>query len=153
MKKYFKYLWYLLKHKWYVMIECFRVGLYYQGIMHDMSKFLPREYIPYAKYFYGNDTDRKSFSIAWLKHQKINPHHWQYWILINDSGTTDYLDIPDKYIKEMICDWVGAGKAQGHFSPKDDRYFETRTWFVKNIINMRINNNTINKIKSLLGFV
>jgi len=53
--KYLKYLKYILKHKWYVMIECFKNGLIWRGLMHDLSKFLPSEFIPYANFFYGNN--------------------------------------------------------------------------------------------------
>ena len=56
---YYKYLQYVIKHKYYVMIECFKVGLYWRGLVHDMSKFRPSEFIPYARYFYGDYPDAK----------------------------------------------------------------------------------------------
>jgi len=167
---YYKYLKYVLRHKWYVLKECFQMGLFYRGIMHDMSKFRPSEFIPYAKNFYFEPEGKNSlipdrltkylkskeiiennFNIAWLKHQKLNPHHWQYWILQEDSGKVKYLPMPDKYIKEMICDWVGAGKAQGFKSPKEDKYFETRKWLEKNWSNMKFNLGTSLKILSIIG--
>ena len=109
--KYLKYAWYIIKHKWYVMIECFKVGLYWQGITHDLSKLLPDEWFPYANYFYGfkkrdetgyykpTDTGDKAFDFAWLLHQKRNPHHWQWWILPEDDGGTKILEMPLKYKK------------------------------------------------------
>ena len=54
MTKYLKYLWYVIRHKWYVGIECFKKGLYWQGLVHDSSKLFPSEFIPYARYFYGS---------------------------------------------------------------------------------------------------
>jgi len=54
MKKYLQYLSYVLRHKWHVSLECFHHGLYWRGITHDLSKFLPDEFIPYARYFYGS---------------------------------------------------------------------------------------------------
>ena len=129
--KYFKYLKYVLRHKYFVMVECFKVGLYWRGIMHDISKFYPSEFIPYARYFYGEyqtseeifnnlpdggfplskEVVKRQFDFAWLKHQKRNPHHWQWWLLQNDTDGFVALDMSDVYIKEMICDWIGAGKA------------------------------------------
>lgn len=143
--KYLKYLHYIIRHKWFVMIECFKKGLYWRGIMHDMSKFRPSEFFIYAEYFYG---DKKTealedvFDFAWLHHQNRNKHHWQYWILQEDSGAEAYLPMPKKYMLEMICDWVGAGKAQGYHSPKDDKYKETRSWYGKNEKNMKFNTDT-----------
>src|SRR3972149_1962592 len=94
-----KSLSYLLRHKWYVMIECFKVGLFWRGIRHDISKFLPDEFIPYANFFYKKadkmkrdgtgyykptDTGDKAFDFAWLLHQKRNRHHWQWYLLPED---------------------------------------------------------------------
>lgn len=125
--KYYKYLKYVIRHKWFVMLACFKQGIYWQGITHDLSKFRPSEFFPYANYFYGNkpnDRDknkwRKStttsdeqFDFAWLLHLKRNPHHWQWWILPEDDGGTKILDMPSHYLSEMLCDWHGAGQAQG----------------------------------------
>ena len=145
--KYLKYLKYLIKHKWYVMLECFNEGLFWKGIIHDWSKFLPSEFFPYVNYFYGKKskghipnegyykptkTDDDKFDFAWLLHQKRNRHHWQFWLLPEDNGGTKILEIPYPYLKEMICDWIGAGKAQGYLSPPGDRYFETNIWYNKN---------------------
>ena len=126
--KYLKYFLYIIKHKWYVMIECFKIGLIWRGIVHDISKFLISEFIPYAFYFYGSYEDKKKwknkFNIAWNKHQKRNKHHYQYWILINDDSTIIPQEIPEKYIIEMICDWIGASKA---ITGKDN----TKEWYKK----------------------
>ena len=40
-------------HKWVVMKECFKIGLYWQGIMHDMSKYGPAEFIQGCKNYQG----------------------------------------------------------------------------------------------------
>ena len=146
------------------MIECFRVGLIWRGILHDLSKFLPNEIIPYANFFYGKkgsdikkgrdktgyykptDTGDKAFDFAWLLHQKRNRHHWQWWILPEDNGKIKVLPIEEPYLTEMICDWIGAGKAQGHFSPKNDKYFETRNWWNANNSKMTICEETREKI-------
>lgn len=129
--KYLKYLKYVLRHKWYVMKFCFQEGLFWQGLVHDNSKFRPSEFFPYANFFYGKkgsdikrgrdetgyykptDTGDLAMDFAWLLHQKRNKHHWQFWILPEDEGGIKILEIPERYIREMICDWKGAGMAQG----------------------------------------
>ena len=111
MVKHLKYLCYVLKHKWFVIQECYKMGILWRGLTHDISKFYPSEWKPYADYFYGNypslndvhgdqrnyvtkfkeDVDT-SFNIAWLHHQKRNKHHWQYWLLTNDNRqNTEFL--------------------------------------------------------------
>jgi len=168
MEKYLKYLNYVLRHKWYVMIECFSQGLIWRGLMHDLSKFLLDEFIPYANYFYGKkdsdigrgrnetgyykptDTGDKVFDFAWLLHQKRNRHHWQWWILPTDEEGIKIFEIPEPYLTEMICDWIGAGKAQGHFSPEEDKYFETRRWYQQNGGKMQLNPKTREKIESII---
>jgi hypothetical protein len=163
MKKYAKYLSYLFRHKYYVMIECFKRGLIWRGLVHDMSKFLPDELIPYANYFYGDkkprrdktgyykptDTGDKAFDFAWLLHQKRNKHHWQWWILPEDDGGIKILEMPYEYKLEMLCDWVGAGKAQGKFSPKEDPYKETREWWNANNHKMQLHPDTRRYFKIL----
>lgn len=135
-----KYLWYVIKHKWFVMIECFKVGIYWRGLTHDLSKLLPSEFFPYANYFYGNGKNDKEFNKAWLLHQKRNPHHWQYWLLYEDEGRLTTLDIPIKYRKEMIADWIGAGRA---ITGKDN----TKKWYELNKNNMLLNRETRNWIE------
>lgn len=113
--KYLRYLKYLLIHKYYVGVECFKCGLYWRGITHDLSKFLPSEFIPYAINFYGTKAEIKKnklkYNYAWLLHQKRNQHHWQYWILKNDYEKDQCFYIPYNILREMYCDWVGAGLA------------------------------------------
>jgi len=112
--KYFRYLWYILKHKWYVLIECIKLKIPFRGLVHDLSKFLPCEFNAYMKFFYSNmenDNVKLEFDLAWNHHQNVNKHHWQYWLLRLDDGSTECLPIPKKYLKEMLADWIGAGKA------------------------------------------
>jgi len=139
--KYLKYLSYLLRHKYYVTIECFKIGLYWQGIVHDLSKLRPSEFFPYVNFFYSNEKEENDsrqnrygkpdiedikFDTAWLKHIHRNPHHWQHWILQKDDGENKCLPMPNKYKKEMIADWRGAGKAQGHGNNIIEWYTENR---------------------------
>jgi hypothetical protein len=212
---YCKYLKYVIRHKWYVFVECCKLGIPIRGLLHDMSKLLPSEFIPYAHYFYGTWMKEsewhgdvrnyvpysctemgvsKAFDLAWLKHQKRNPHHWQYWLLTNDDSSSEFtitapgdgyemylsrnsrplamfddsilwkedkvkpnfnndnawlyakeiqdrlnktpkiLDMPMKYRKEMLADWIGAGIA---INGKR----ETKEWYEKNKCNMLLHPN------------
>lgn len=94
---------------------------------HDESKKSSEEYDAYDKYFYGNNKSYavvQDFNRAWLHHIHNNPHHWQYWILINDdpdSGSI-VLDMPYKYIVEMICDWWAFSWTKGNLYEIFDWY-------------------------------
>ena len=126
--KYLKYLDYLARHKWFVFLACCHYRLFWLGITHDISKFLPSEFIPYARHFYGKsgiqegrdesgyykptDTGDSAFDFAWLLHKNRNKHHWQWWVLPEDDGGIKVLEIPHPYRLEMLCDWLGAGRAQ-----------------------------------------
>ena len=165
---YLKYFWYIIKHKWFVMIECFKKGLYWRGLIHDLSKLYPGEFLPYTNFFYRKkdsdikkgrnktgyykptDTGDKDFDFAWLLHQKRNRHHWQWWILPEDEGGVKILPMGEPYLTEMICDWVGAGKAQGHFSPKNDKYYEIREWYKQNGNKIQLDKETRKEIEKRL---
>jgi hypothetical protein len=115
-KNVLKHLYTILKHKWYVGIECFKLGLYWQGIVHDLSKFHPIEFIESARFFsngtYSPIDDIKKqygYSKAWIHHKSSNKHHWQYWVDYK-TGVPFSVGIPQKYLKEMFCDMVGASK-------------------------------------------
>lgn len=127
-----QYLQYVLRHKWFVFQAGLRLGVpLWQLIVHDLSKFLPSEWMPYARKFYGGPWPKQhygdwknvfsdeytqewidlEFDEAWNYHQKRNPHHWQFWVLREDSGATKALRIPRRYMLEMLADWAGAGQA------------------------------------------
>lgn len=109
------YFLYILNHKLNVLIECWKEGLYFQGIIHDLSKFLPTEFIPYAKKFYSgkplSQADELNWKYAWLRHQRKNKHHWEYWII--NPQTQEALPMPRKYIIEMVCDWRSFSRKWG----------------------------------------
>ena len=117
MKRHVAYLRYVLRHKWFVFLACrrCRVGVI-QSIIHDWHKFLPSEWFPYAATFYAPDGSKQyresdAFSVAWLRHQQRGKHHWQNWLITWDRGTTEPLPMPEKYVREMVADWLGAGHA------------------------------------------
>lgn len=129
MKQHLLYLRYIIIHKWNVLRACFRMRLFWQGIIHDWSKFLPCEWVPYANRFYNthrkNDpTCTAEYEKAWLHHIHNNPHHWEHWVIPGVpprqhnvqifKPNAVAIPIPDKYLKEMLCDWYGAGQMQEH---------------------------------------
>lgn len=54
-------------------------------------------------------------------------------------------------VKEMICDWVGAGRAQGFHSPNNDHYYETRIWYLKNKFKMNLHPSTRQYIENIIS--
>lgn len=125
-RKFFKHLKLVIAHKYYVCVECFKVGLYWQGITHDLSKFSVVEFSESVRYFtgHGSPIDEakkdKGYSDAWMHHKGRNKHHWQYWVDGRD-GKIVPLEMPDKYIKEMICDVKGASRAYLKDKYTDDK--------------------------------
>ena len=114
--KHFKTITY---HKYLVAKGCFRVGLYRQGLLHDLSKYSPAEFLVGARYYQGNrspnNAEREAigYSSAWLHHKGRNKHHYEYWI---DYSTRDVpggmapVPMPYQYIVEMIMDRIAASK-------------------------------------------
>lgn len=104
-------------HKLLVMKHCFRVGLYRQGLLHDMSKYMPSEFLVGCRYFQGtrspNNAEREATgcSTAWLHHKGRNKHHYEYWIDygLDEPGLTG-MKMPKKYVIEMFMDRIAASK-------------------------------------------
>ena len=104
------------RHRWVVLRECWACGIWWQGLVHDLSKFSPAEFVVSARYFQGDrspieaEKAAKGYSDAWLHHKGRNKHHWEYWCdYNNDTGEVFPHKIPYRYVVEMVCDWVGAG--------------------------------------------
>lgn len=108
----------IVRHKHEVGKLCFKVGLYGQGITHDLSKFSPSEFLTGARYFQGDRSPNtvecfeKGFSEAWLHHKGRNRHHFEYWLDIKGQGSFEYVGkpMPARYVVEMFCDRVAACK-------------------------------------------
>jgi hypothetical protein len=116
MNKFFRHLRTVNKHRREVRKLCFKCGLYWQGLTHDLSKYSPVEFINGVKFFTGKgsphmgERDRYGYSKAWLNHKGRNKHHAEYWQDIRPNGKTEPIDMPRKYFVEMICDRVAASK-------------------------------------------
>lgn len=114
--KHFKTITY---HKWLVLKGCFAVGLYRQGLCHDLSKYMLSEFFVGVKYFQGdrspNNAEREDigYSSAWLHHKGRNKHHYEYWLdysTRNVKGGMAPAPMPVKYIVEMLMDRIAACK-------------------------------------------
>ena len=106
-------------HKFLVLKGCFAVGLYRQGICHDLSKYSWTEFRVGAKYYQGNRSPNNAeredigYSTAWLHHKGRNKHHYEYWIdySIKDvPGGMAPAPMPKKYVAEMLMDRIVASK-------------------------------------------
>jgi hypothetical protein len=115
-------------------------------LVHDLSKLRPSELFSYAAYFHTNIRSvecgrlraefglperapqgaclKDHFNRSWLKHQRRNDHHWQYWLLKEDGGgAASPLPVPRVAVLEMVADWMGAGRAiAGKWEVKDWYY-------------------------------
>lgn len=105
-------------HKLLVMKYCFRVGLYKQGLLHDLSKYSPTEFLAGARYYQGtrspNNAEREATgrSLSWLHHKGRNKHHFEYWVDygIGAERVLAGMPMPRKYIAEMIMDRISASR-------------------------------------------
>lgn len=117
---------------------------------HDMSKNTPDEYTPYDNYFYGEQTPEiiEAFNRAWLIHIHRNPHHWQYWVLINDEPKegTILIEMPYPYIIEMICDWWAFSWIKGNLS-------EMFAWYKDHADYIKMHNNTRSIVEEILEMI
>jgi hypothetical protein len=117
MNKYAQHFLTICRHKYYVAKCLLEYNLYWQALVHDLSKFSPTEFISSAKYFCGTkppiekEKEERGYSVAWLHHKGCNKHHWQYWVDWDKDGKIITTEIPEKYLIEMAADLVGASKA------------------------------------------
>lgn len=101
------------KHRKMVRKLCFKCGLYWQGLTHDLSKYSHTEFWNGVKYFTGTASPHvgerkvKGYSDAWLHHHNRNKHHAEYWVDIVNGKSTP-INMPFRYLAEMICDRVAA---------------------------------------------
>ena len=108
-------------HRRLVRKYCFKLGIYRQGLMHDLSKYSPSEFIPGVKYYQDghrspNNAQREDEGVskAWLHHKGRNKHHFEYWIDYSMPGSKGPLLIgmkmPLRYVVEMFMDRIAACK-------------------------------------------
>ena len=111
-----QYAWLTVKHKYFVFLAGRDLGLgCWQLLIHDLSKFTAVELPAYGRSFFGDKGDPDGFARAWLHHQNVNPHHWEYWMprtghVQSGPKPPAPLEMPEKYVREMIADWLGASR-------------------------------------------
>lgn len=168
MNIYIKYLLYVLEHKKNVFIECInmskklkkkkdKLNIIIHGITHDMSKFSPCEFIPYARFFYGDYIPGAAldvpcapynkdkiltkgkvkyyFNKAWKHHYSHNKHHYEYW----DEGY-----IPSKYIIQMICDWNAMSRKFGD---------TTISYYLRHYNSIKMHSESRRELEKRLGII
>lgn len=118
MNKFFGHLNTINNHKRLITIACFKCSLYKQGLLHDLSKYAPIEFLAGVKYWEGNaspiNNEKKDlgYSNGWLHHKGRNKHHFEYWIdyAPNPHNGLIGIKMPKKYVAEMVLDRMCASK-------------------------------------------
>ena len=117
------YLWYVLRHKGYVLWEACRLGIPWQGLLHDWDKLSWRQWGPRAESlwrgggqllnetgFFAPEKIPPELGLCWLRHWHGSPHHWQWWVMVLDDGQTKVLPMADRYRREMLADWLAVSR-------------------------------------------
>ena len=132
-KNFFEHLHLVNKHRYLVFKLALKAGIPYRGLVHDLSKYSPTEFIESVKYYDGKispisvSKKENGYSKGWLHHRGRNKHHFEYWYDFAARDKTPV--IPYKYTVEMICDTLAAGMAyKGKDWKQTDqlKYFENR---------------------------
>lgn len=154
-QKWMKHLKTVNHHRRLVREHCFRLGLYRQGLMHDLSKYSPVEFMVGAKYYQGfqspNNAERldRGYSSAWLHHKGRNKHHLEYWIDYSLDKETPLagMEMPVKYVVEMFCDRVAASKTY-----RGDEYRDSDPWdyYAKSRSHYLMHSNTRDLLEHML---
>ncbi len=114
---FFKHLKTITRHRHRVIHNCYLAGIGFQGLFHDLSKYMPSEFIAGVTHYQGtrspNEGEREDYgySLAWMHHKGRNRHHFEYW--------TDYdhvtrkispVMMPKRFVVEMLCDRIAASQ-------------------------------------------
>lgn len=135
----------VLTHKKWVFYYCCKLGIPWQGITHDLSKFSLVEFKESVRFYQGGKSSpipvakkEQGYSLAWQHHKGRNPHHYEYWTDNYDAGTT-CIKMPWKYFLEMIADYLAAGRTYwgNHFTFKSEYL-----WWMKEVDNRKMNKAT-----------
>ena len=137
----------ITKHKKLVLKECFRVGLYKQGLLHDMSKYSWTEFRVGCRYYQGtrspNNAEREDIGVStsWLHHKGRNRHHLEYWIDYTPQAGHRMagLEMPVRYVAEMFCDRVAASKTYRGSAYRDSDPYD---YYMRSVGHYMIHPNT-----------
>ena len=140
MKEFFKHLKIIRTHRKYVRKACFKMGLFWQGLTHDLSKYSPTE-MSICKYYSGTRSPHQNarevlgYSPSWIHHYHTNKHHHMFWWDENEDGKIIPMKMPYKYVIESLCDMLGASKA---YNPKNWRPEMLQKYWVMHCKDKRI---------------
>lgn len=144
----------ITKHRHTVIKHCKKAGILWQGLLHDLSKYSYTEFSQGAKFYTGkrspNEGERAAygFSTAWMHHKGRNKHHFEYWTDYNPkTKVVEPVEMPVKYVAEMFCDRVAAGKIYNGKNYTDSSPLE---YFQRAKGRRVINQNTSDLLEKLL---
>ena len=146
----------LLIHKWYVLLAGRMVGVsLWRLIIHDWSKFSPTEFALYSRWKFG-DATRKDWSVGWLHHFHLNPHHSEHHVLSWHGDPEFYsnigedvakyvtiLPMPEHYVREMIADMMATSRQL-------TGSWDISKWLNQNGPKMHLHDNTITLIDKVM---
>lgn len=145
-----KYALLTVKHKWFVLIGGIGIARLTDLLVHDLSKFQPSELLWYGRAFClkpvtraGGDKSpvnrtEKDAKVGWVHHQNRNRHHWEYWI---DRSTGVPQPMPERFVREMVADWIGASRAYNGRWPSFRNWAEWE-WYQGNKGRMKLHDAT-----------
>jgi hypothetical protein len=117
MRRFFGHLFTITRHRHLVMRHCFRAGIPLRGLLHDLSKYSPAEFIPGVKFYTGDrsptagEREYYGYSKAWMHHKGRNRHHYEYWSDFSiESRRNVPVRMPVVFVIEMFCDRMAACK-------------------------------------------
>lgn len=136
LKKLFGHIKTVMKHKHWVFFYMRKLGYPVRGILHDMSKFSPEEFFESVRFWNGEKSPilgakaSQGISYAWQHHKGRNKHHYEYWVdNLDDGGLARKM--PFKYVIELVCDWLAAGKSYAGYNGENIFSKETEWWYEK----------------------
>ena len=144
----------ITRHRHRVIRHCMRVGIGWQGLFHDLSKYTLTEFMPGARYYQGtrspNERERElyGYSLAWMHHKGRNRHHFEYWNDL-DLKTKLYAPVPMplRFVKEMFCDRVAACKI---YKGKDYTDGDALAYFLRGNARIKMHSDTADLLEDWL---
>lgn len=144
----------ITKHRHQVIVHCYKAGILWQGLKHDLSKYTPTEFVPGVRYYTGtkspNEGERKEkgYSLAWLHHKGRNKHHFEYWTDYNIiSKKVEPVEMPYRFLVEMFCDRVAASKI---YNGSTYRQTDALEYFDRGRARRIVNKKTSDQLEELL---
>ena len=144
----------ITRHRHRVIAHCAKAGILRQGLLHDLSKYSPSEFLPGARFYVGtrspNEAEREEYgvSLAWMHHKGRNRHHFEYWTDYNPkTKQPEPVKMPLRYVAEMFCDRVAASKI---YQGKDYKPDSALKYFMRGKARRKIHPETSALLEKLL---